>query len=171
MFVPYGDPAATQYRKLVLDEGEYGIGLLANSLELGCDCLGEIRYLDGVVNHNDGKPVVMPNAICLQHGTIVGPGLYGPHHQHFFNVRLDMAIDGTANRVYEVTPKALPEGPGNPLGNAWRTEEVLIEDETQARRQPDPLAGRVVWLRRPEVVASAGSWGEHGVPAKRQVVS
>jgi len=215
MFVPYGDPAPTQYRKLVLDEGEYGIGLLTNSLELGCDCLGEIRYLDGVVNDNDGKPMVMPNAICLheedhgiawkhtdfrtgyvevrrmrrmvvssivtvgnyeyayywylyqdgsieyevklsgvisngavapgqrpEHGTIVAPGVYGPHHQHFFNVRLDMAIDGAANRVYEVTPKALPEGPGNPVGNAWRVEEVLIEDETQAKREADPLAGR-----------------------------
>ena len=65
MFVPYGDPAATHYRKLVLDEGEYGIGLLTNSLELGCDCLGEIRYLDGVVNDNDGKAMVVPNAICL----------------------------------------------------------------------------------------------------------
>ena len=53
------------YRKLVLDEGEYGIGLLTNSLELGCDCLGEIAYLDGVVNDNDGKAVTLPNAICL----------------------------------------------------------------------------------------------------------
>jgi primary-amine oxidase len=215
MFVPYGDPAPTHYRKLVLDEGEYGVGVLTNSLELGCDCLGEIRYLDGMVNDNDGMPVTVPNAICLHeedhgiawkhtdsetgyvevrrmrrmvisstvtvgnydyaycwylyqdgsleyevkltgvistgaippgerpaHGTIVAPGLYGPHHQHFFNVRLDMAVDGPANRVYEVTPTAMPEGEGNPVGNAWRTTEVLIEDETQARRQADPLAGR-----------------------------
>src|SRR6202042_611692 len=28
MFVPYGDPGPMHYRKLVLDEGEYGIGLL-----------------------------------------------------------------------------------------------------------------------------------------------
>jgi primary-amine oxidase len=215
MFVPYGDPGKTHYRKLVLDEGEYGIGLLTNSLELGCDCLGEIRYLDGVVNDNDGGAMVMPNAICLHeedhgiawkhtdfrtgyvevrrmrrmvissivtvgnyeyayywylyqdgtieyeiklsgvisngalepgqkptHGTIVAPGVYGPHHQHFFNVRLDMAIDGSTNRVYEVTPTADPEGPDNPVGNAWRAKEVLVEDETMARREADPLAGR-----------------------------
>ena len=52
-----------------------------------------------------------------------------------------MAIDGTANRVYEVTPKALPEGPGNPVGNAWRVEEVLIEDETQAGARPTRSPG------------------------------
>jgi primary-amine oxidase len=215
MFVPYGDPSPTQYRKLVLDEGEYGIGLLTNSLELGCDCLGEIAYLDGVVNDNDGKAMTMPNAICLheedcgiawkhtdfrtgyaevrrmrrmvissivtvgnyeyayywylyqdgiieyeikltgvisngvvpegeqpKYGVLVAPGLYGPHHQHFFNVRLDMAVDGAANRVYEVTPEADPEGPDNPVGNAWHVNEELIADETMARRQTNPAAGR-----------------------------
>jgi primary-amine oxidase len=215
MFVPYGDPGPMHYRKLVLDEGEYGIGLLTNSLELGCDCLGEIAYLDGVVNDNDGKAVTLPNAVCLheedhgiawkhtdfrtgyvevrrmrrmvvssivtvgnyeyayywylyqdgtieyeiklsgvisngvvrpgetpEHGVVVAPGVYGPHHQHFFNVRLDMAVDGAANRVYEVTPTADPAGPLNPVGNAWRAQEVLIADETMARREADPLAGR-----------------------------
>jgi primary-amine oxidase len=215
MFVPYGDPGPMHYRKLVLDEGEYGIGLLTNSLELGCDCLGEIAYLDGVVNDNDGRAMVLPNAICLheedhgiawkhtdfrtgyvevrrmrrmvissivtvgnyeyayywylyqdgtieyevklsgvisngvvapgetpEYGVLVAPGVYGPHHQHFFNVRLDMAVDGTANRVYEVTPVADPPGPDNPVGNAWRTQELLIADETMAGRDADPLAGR-----------------------------
>ena len=30
-------------------------------------------------------------------GNLVAPGLYGPHHQHFFNVRLDMQVDGDGN--------------------------------------------------------------------------
>jgi len=58
------------------------------------------------------------------------------------NVRLDMAVDGPANRVYEVNPVALPEGPGNPAGNAWRAEEVLIESEAAGARSADPLGGR-----------------------------
>ncbi len=211
MFVPYGDPGPMHYRKLVLDEGEYGIGLLTNSLELGCDCLGEIVYLDGVVNDNDGKAVTLPNAICLheedhgiawkhtdfrtgyvevrrmrrmvvssivtvgnyeyayywylyqdgtieyevklsgvisngvvkpgeapEHGVIVAPGVYGPHHQHFFNVRLDMAVDGTTNRVYEVTPTADPAGQENPVGNAWRAQGSphRRRDHGQARGRP-----------------------------------
>jgi primary-amine oxidase len=72
----------------------------------------------------------------------VAPGVYGPHHQHFFNVRLDMAVDGPANRVYEVNPVALPEGPDNPVGNAWRAEEVLITSEAAGARSADPLGGR-----------------------------
>ena len=43
---PYGDPSPTMHFKNVFDIGEYGLGPLTNSLELGCDCLGEIRYLD-----------------------------------------------------------------------------------------------------------------------------
>ena len=65
MVIPYGDPRPAQYRKNVFDMGEYGIGVLANSLELGCDCLGEIRYFDAWLNDNDGHAQVIKNAICL----------------------------------------------------------------------------------------------------------
>jgi primary-amine oxidase len=65
MFIPYGDPNPAQCRKNVFDMGEYGIGVLANSLELGCDCLGEIRYFDAWLNDNDGHAQVLQNAICL----------------------------------------------------------------------------------------------------------
>ena len=53
---PLRRPDPTQYRKNVFDMGEYGMGLLANSLELGCDCLGEIYYFDACLNDNDGHP-------------------------------------------------------------------------------------------------------------------
>src|SRR6201999_2554711 len=89
---------------------------------------GAIEYevkLSGVISNGVVGPGETP-----AHGVIVAPGVYGPHHQHFFNVRLDMAVDGTANRVYEVTPTADPEGPDNIVGNAWRAKEVLIADET-----------------------------------------
>jgi len=65
MFIPYGDPNPTHNRKNVFDMGEYGIGVLANRLELGCDCLGEIHYFDAWLNDNDGHAQVLGNAICL----------------------------------------------------------------------------------------------------------
>jgi Cu2+-containing amine oxidase len=46
MVVPYGDPQPQQVRKNAFDVGEYGMGMCANSLRLGCDCLGYIKYLD-----------------------------------------------------------------------------------------------------------------------------
>jgi primary-amine oxidase len=65
MVVPYGDPAPLQYRKNAFDAGEYLLGALANSLELGCDCLGEIHYFDGVVNDSSGSARTIRNAVCL----------------------------------------------------------------------------------------------------------
>ena len=38
---------------------------MCTSLELGCDCLGEITYLDGVLPNSAGEPQVTKNAICL----------------------------------------------------------------------------------------------------------
>ena len=65
MMVPYGAPDEAHARKNVFDIGEYGIGRVVNSLELGCDCLGAIHYLDGVLSDVEGKGAVIKNAICL----------------------------------------------------------------------------------------------------------
>ena len=65
LVVPYGDPAEKNYRKNAFDVGEAGIGSLANSLTLGCDCLGQICYFDAVLNNSLGEPLRIPNAICL----------------------------------------------------------------------------------------------------------
>ncbi len=65
MYVPYGDPTPTHNFKNVFDTGEVGVGVLANSLELGCDCLGEIHYFDAFVNDPQGQPAAIKNAICM----------------------------------------------------------------------------------------------------------
>jgi primary-amine oxidase len=65
MVVPYGDPDPSHGWKSAFDVGEWGLGRLANSLALGCDCLGEIRYLDAVLADEQGTPITVPNAICL----------------------------------------------------------------------------------------------------------
>jgi primary-amine oxidase len=230
MYVPYGDPAPTHRFKNVFDQGEYGVGWLANSLTLGCDCVGHIRYFDGVVNDQDGRPVTIENAICMheeddgiawkhtdfrtdavqvrrrrrlvissivtvgnyeygffwylyndgsieyqvklsgiistgaipvgetpEHGVLVAPGLYGPHHQHFFCVRMDMAVDGTANSVVEVDSVPSPAGPANPGGNAWTTQRTVLETELQARRSIDPLKGRFWRIENPSEISALGA--------------
>lgn len=65
MVVPYGAPEHPHSRKLAFDSGEYGIGMMANDLSLGCDCLGQIHYLPGCFAANDGKAIVIDNAICI----------------------------------------------------------------------------------------------------------
>ncbi|MFD1714748.1 primary-amine oxidase [Amnibacterium flavum] len=65
MVVPYGDPSPLRFWTNYFDTGEYLVGRLANSLVLGCDCLGDITYLDAVVAGEHGEPVSIANAICI----------------------------------------------------------------------------------------------------------
>ena len=208
MVVPYGDPTAAHYRKNAFDVGEYGIGRMTNSLKLGCDCLGVIRYFDAVVNTMAGAPLVIERAICLHEedvgllwkhwdwrtneaeirrsrrlvvssiatvgnyeyafywyfyhdgtisfevkltgiintagcipgtpqrfGTEVAPGVLGQIHQHIFNVRLDVAINGESNSVAEVACHQMAPGPENPHDNAFFATETLLATEKAARRR------------------------------------
>jgi primary-amine oxidase len=230
MYVPYGDPAPTHRFKNVFDQGEYGVGWLANSLALGCDCVGHIQYFDGVVNNNDGEATTIPNAVCMheedtgigwkhtdfrtgavqvrrrrrlvistivtvgnyeygyfwylytdgtieyeikltgvistaaiapgekpKYGTLVAPGLYGPNHQHFFCVRLDMTVDGTANRVVEVDSVASPAGPENPHGNAWEAVSTVLTSEATAARDTDARRARYWKVESTEQVSALGA--------------
>ncbi len=65
MAVPYRDHCADHYRRTAFDIGEWGLGFMTTSLELGCDCLGEIRYLDAVLHDSKGEPYTITNAICI----------------------------------------------------------------------------------------------------------
>ncbi|MFI6737501.1 primary-amine oxidase [Nonomuraea sp. NPDC050451] len=215
MVVPYGSTSMNHWWKNAFDAGDVGLGKMADALELGCDCLGEIVYLDAVTVDEDGTPATMPNAICVHEedygilwkhfdlmgdksevrrsrrlvvsfiatvgnyeygffwyfyldGTIqaevkltgiiqtqavapgttapyanlVTPELAGPHHQHLFNFRLDMCLDGPLNSVYEVDAVRVPPGPGNPYGNAFTASETLLKTEAQAQRLADSAKGR-----------------------------
>jgi primary-amine oxidase len=65
MVVPYRDPTSEHYRRTAFDIGEWGLGFMTTSLKLGCDCLGEIAYLDAVLHDTAGEPYVISNAICV----------------------------------------------------------------------------------------------------------
>ena len=65
MVVPYGDPSPVRSWQNYFDTGEYLIGRLAKSLELGCDCLGEIHYISPVVTDADGNAQTIANGICM----------------------------------------------------------------------------------------------------------
>ncbi len=65
MAVPYADPNQHFARKCAFDVGDYGLGFCANSLSLGCDCLGHIHYFDATLNDSQGNPVELKNAVCM----------------------------------------------------------------------------------------------------------
>jgi primary-amine oxidase len=215
MVVPYGHPGDMHSWKSAFDAGEWGLGRMANSLTLGCDCLGEIFYFDDIYADERGKPRTRPNAICMHeedygilwkhvdlpsgrtevrrsrrlvissiatvgnyeygfywyfyldgtmqlevklsgimstmgvdgddagpYANMIAPGLAAPYHQHMFNVRLDIEIDGPNNSVFEVDTLPAPPGPDNPWDNAFAPSATLLEHELAARRRVDPSKSR-----------------------------
>ncbi|MHA6618061.1 primary-amine oxidase [Pseudonocardia sp. DLS-67] len=65
MVVPYADPAPTRFWQNYFDCGEYMFARYADSLQLGCDCLGDIHYVDAVIADDLGTPKTITNAICV----------------------------------------------------------------------------------------------------------
>jgi primary-amine oxidase len=65
MVVPYRDPTTDHYRRTAFDIGEWGLGFMTTSLELGCDCVGEIVYRDAVLHDTRGVPQEIKNAVCI----------------------------------------------------------------------------------------------------------
>ena len=55
MVVPYGHPGPMHGWKNAFDAGEWGLGRMANSLTLGCDCLGRDPLPRRRVRHRDGR--------------------------------------------------------------------------------------------------------------------
>jgi primary-amine oxidase len=231
MVVPYGDPHPWHAHKNAFDVGEYGLGTLANALELGCDCLGLIRYFDAHLVNAHGEVVKMPNAICMHeedfgvlwkhtdwrngqsevrrsrrlvvsfwctvanyeygffwyfyldgniefeiklsgiintgakpvgeetpYGEIVAPGIYAPIHQHFFNVRMDMSIDGTKNTVSEVHTERMAPGPDNPYKNGFYAVSTPIKTEKAALEvgNIDPHSARYWKISNPNAKNALG---------------
>jgi primary-amine oxidase len=65
MNVPYADPRHPFHKKSAFDLGDAGAGIMANNLKLGCDCLGSIYYISGLLAEDNGMPIEMPNIICV----------------------------------------------------------------------------------------------------------
>ena len=89
-------------------------------------------------------------------GHLVAANIVAPHHQHFFNFRLDFDVDGPANEVREMNTRALPAGPGNPSLNGMIMEETNLRTEALAQRRMNMAAARTWSIVNPQVQNSLG---------------
>ena len=87
----------------------------------------------------DSNPALMSGTT----GHLVAENIVAPHHQHFFNFRLDFDIDGTRNSVTEMNTSAMPAGKSNPYLNGFMMRESVFRTELAAQRRMDMQAARV----------------------------
>ena len=89
------------------------------------------------------------HAITEMSGHLVDPNVIAPHHQHFFNFRLDFDVDGVNNTVTEMNSSALDPGPKNPYLNGFLMQETMFNTEMEAGRSMDIEAARVWAVTNP----------------------
>ncbi|WP_026104174.1 primary-amine oxidase [Anabaena sp. PCC 7108] len=90
-------------------------------------------------------------------GRLIAKNIFGVNHQHFFNYRLDLDVDGQANSVMEMNVQSLPISDKNPLGNAITVEDTFLTKEKTAVRDLDIKHSRE-WM-----IASADKQNNLGV--------
>lgn len=86
----------------------------------------------GIVAVKNVRSASMDDGTALadtEHGTLVAPGTVALYHDHFFNFRLDLDVDGTDNTLVRdsVVPKRLPRS--NPRRSLWVIESAAVESE------------------------------------------
>ena len=89
-------------------------------------------------------------------GGMVAEGLGGPTHQHFFNARLHMMVDGERNAVTEHEFRPRPRGADNPYGNVFDTTARTLTRERDAAREADGRSGRYWKIINPNRKNSVG---------------
>jgi len=103
-------------------------------------------YLDGTIQLEVKVTGVMFTSSYVDESpwaAEVAPGLGAPYHQHLFNARLDMMLDGDTNAVDELEVRRVPAGPDNPYGNAFTRSATRLRREYEAGRIADPGVARV----------------------------
>jgi len=98
------------------------------------------------------------------HAHYVAPHLVAPHHQHFFNFRLDLDVDGTMNSLVESNTRGLEAGPDNPFGNAMVMEATPLRSEKAAQRDLN-FATQRKWK-----ITNPGATNELGDPTAYMLV-
>jgi primary-amine oxidase len=87
---------------------------------------------------------------------LVAKNLAAPHHQHFFTFRLDLDVDGTANRLVEMNSAPAPAGPQNPYGGGFLMTETPLLREADAQRNLNLESGRRWIVTNPDAKNALG---------------
>ena len=224
MFVPYMDPDFGWYSRTYFDMGEYGVGLLLTTLHRDVDCPASAWFMNVTVHDDQGKPLEIPDAVCLferptggpawrhaeganqtyegragvelvlraaaaignydylidwvfnqngeiqvlvgatgitalkgvkatsmtsptaaadtRYGTLIAPNLVAVNHDHYFNFRLDLDVDGERNRFEQDRYHQTILPATNPRRSIYEVRPVSPTTETAARFNMGPMPSK-----------------------------
>ncbi|WP_437880335.1 primary-amine oxidase [Pseudomonas sp. LRF_L74] len=79
-----------------------------------------------------------------RYGTLLDHNIVGTTHQHIYNFRLDLDVDGENNSLTEVDPVIARNERGGPRTSTMQTETHIVTHEKQAAQKFDPSTIRLL---------------------------
>jgi len=79
-----------------------------------------------------------------RYGTLIDHNIVGPTHQHIYNFRLDLDIDGKSNHITRVDPVVAVNTRGGPRTSTMETRETTVLTEKAAIENFDPTTIRLI---------------------------
>ena len=73
-----------------------------------------------------------------RYGTLLDHNIVGTTHQHIYNFRLDLDVDGERNSLTEIDPVVAPNTRGGPRTSTMQTVQRTVVTEKQAAQKFDP---------------------------------
>lgn len=79
-----------------------------------------------------------------KYGTLLDHNIVGTTHQHIYNFRLDLDVDGENNSLTEINPKVEKNQEGGPRKSVMVTEQKTVKTEQEAIQKFDPSTIRLL---------------------------
>ncbi|MFD2370666.1 primary-amine oxidase [Brevibacillus sp. GCM10020057] len=79
-----------------------------------------------------------------RYGTLIDHNIVGTTHQHIYNFRLDLDVDGEKNVLTEINPQIAKNTAGGPRTSAIVTEQKTVTTEQEAIQNFDPSTVRLL---------------------------
>lgn len=97
-----------------------------------------------------------------RYGTLIDHNIVGTTHQHIYNFRLDMDVDGENNSLVELNPVVAKNDRGGPRTSTMQIDQKVVSNEQQAAQKFDPATIRLL--------SNPGKENKMGYPVSYQLI-
>ncbi|WP_310564066.1 primary-amine oxidase [Hydrogenophaga sp.] len=97
-----------------------------------------------------------------KYGTLIDHNIVGTTHQHIYNFRLDLDVDGEANALTEIDNVVTPNTAGGPRTSTMQTTQRTVASEKPAAQKFDPAHIRLL--------SNPGKTNKVGNPVSYQLI-
>ncbi|MEM7253751.1 MAG: tyramine oxidase [Pseudomonadota bacterium] len=170
-----GDPGWRHFERITTPISGQAVGVMRRELVFrSISQLGNYDYVIDYVFGDDGRLTVRVGSTGIvavkgvdartigeaaasqegRYGTLVSEHLVAPNHDHFFNFRIDLDVDGRSNSL--VSARLQPEKPDSQRPQIWVVDYQARPTESRARIRMNPQTPTLFLFTNPNQLGRLG---------------